>query len=121
MLEVNANDRFYVGIQDAVVFGSYLSTCERLSDLDVHYTTYRKIEDSSEFVRVTQQAARASGRRFSRYIDELYWPESEVKRFLKNRSRVYSLGDNSELLRDPSVPRLAIFHSRVPVDDWRGL
>jgi hypothetical protein len=121
MVEVNSDDRFFIGVQDAAVFGSYLSNDERLGDLDVHYTTYRKIEDSEEFMRVTKTAARASGRAFSSYIDELYWPESEVRRFLKNRSRVYSLGDNSQLLRNPSVPRRSIFQSRAPVQDWRKL
>jgi hypothetical protein len=115
MAAANDDDRFYVGVQDADVFGSYLTDAPTLSDLDVHYTTYRKIDDPAEFARVTEDAARASGRRFSRYIDLLFWPEAELRKFLKNRSRVYSLADNSQLLRDVAVPRLAIFRDRRPV------
>ena len=121
MTQVNADERFFVGVQDAVVFGSYLTKVDRLGDLDVHYTTYRKIDDQETFARVTEAAARGSGRRFSGFIDLLFWPETEVRNFLKNRSRVYSLGNNSELLRDEQIPRLVIFRGRAPVPGWRDL
>jgi len=121
MVQANRDERFYVGVQQAVVFGSYLSATERLGDLDVHYTTYRKIEDGTEFMRVTGEAARASGRHFSTIVDELYWPEDELRKFLKNRSRVYSLGNNEILLKRDDVPRTTIFEGRRPVDNWRDL
>ncbi|HEY6558851.1 MAG TPA: hypothetical protein VI072_16315 [Polyangiaceae bacterium] len=121
MIAANAEDRFYVGVQEAAVFGSYLTDVPTLGDLDVHYVIYRKLEDSDEFMRVTVHAARESGRRFNRYLDLLSWPEDELRRFLKNRSRVYGLADNSTLLADPNVPRVTIFTARAPVVNWRAL
>ena len=118
MAQANRDDRFLVGVQEAAVFGSYLTSQSHLGDLDVHYTTYRKIGDAEEFMRVSRRLARASGRRFDRFIDELYWPETELGRFLKNRSRVYSLADNSQLLEDSAVARLTIFADRRPVKGW---
>ncbi len=121
MIQVNSDERFFLGIQDAAVFGSYLTDVDRLGDLDIHFRTYRKIDDTETFTRTTTDAARASGLRFSSFMDELYWPEAEVRKFLKNRSRVYSLGDNSQLLADEAVPRLVIFRDRTPVPGWRDL
>jgi DNA-binding MarR family transcriptional regulator len=121
MVFANADERFHLGVQEAAVFGSYLTDAPTVGDVDVHYVTYRKIQDGAEYMREATRAARASGRRFSSYLDFVSWPEAELYRFLKNRSRVYGLADNSQLLADPNVQRVTILYNRAPVSNWRSL
>jgi hypothetical protein len=121
MEKVNEDPEFLVGVQEAAVFGSYLTSAERLGDLDVSYKTYRKIEDGTAFVEASQRAAQASGRQFSNFMESLFWPERQLQLFLKNRSRVYSLANEEALLQDPTVPRRVIFNDRRPVPDWKSL
>jgi hypothetical protein len=114
MMHVNENDEFIVGIEQAFVYGSYLSAIDRLGDLDVSLTFYRK-NPGDDFVEQCRRAARRSGRHFGSYFDELFWPEKQVLLYLKQRSRTYSLHQDERLLQDPAVPRRAIFLQRKPV------
>ncbi|XXT22576.1 helix-turn-helix domain-containing protein [Sorangium sp. So ce429] len=118
---VNEDPKFLVGIEQAAVFGSYISGAERLGDLDISYKTFRKIDDGNKFVEISQEAARESGRDFSNYVEMLNWPYKHVSLFLKNRSRVYSLGHDDELLNDPTVPRVVIFENRRPILNWQEI
>lgn len=116
MVHANASDEFLCGVQEAFVFGSYLGTNERLGDLDINLKLYRKNTDGDRFVDAALQSADASGRHFSNYIERLFWPETQVLLFLKQRSRVYSLHRDDPLLKgDPSIPRRAIFLEQRPV------
>jgi hypothetical protein len=114
MTHLNASPDFLVGIEEAYVYGSYLSNMDRLGDLDISLKFYRKEEDPEQFRVLADQAARESGRRFSNMIDWMFWPERKVLLFLKQRSRVFSLHVNEPLLEDPSVPRRAVFLGRRP-------
>jgi DNA-binding MarR family transcriptional regulator len=116
MVHVNASDEFLCGVEEAFVFGSYLGANERLGDLDINLKLYRKDTDGERFVDASLRSADASGRHFSNYLERLFWPETKVLLFLKQRSRVYSLHRDDPLLkRDPSIPRRAIFLDRRPV------
>lgn len=116
MVYVNKSDDFLCGVQEAFVFGSYLGTNERLNDLDINLKLYRKTTDGDRFSDAALRHADASGRRFSTYMDKLFWPETQVLLYLKQRSRVYSLHREDSLLDlDPSIPRQAIFLDRYPV------
>jgi hypothetical protein len=116
MVHVNASNEFLVGVEDAYVYGSYLTTQERLGDLDVSLRFFRKETDPDRFMALAQEATRESGRRFATYLDALFWPERKVHLFLKQRSRVFSLHVNEPLLElDPTLPRRAIFLGRRPV------
>ena len=91
--KVNAPDcSFMYTVETVVLFGSLLSTDrKRVSDADVSFELVRKPEldfDRASNERV--QAAREAGRQFRGFIEELCWPEREVKLFLKNRSRALS-------------------------------
>jgi hypothetical protein len=121
MSQVNHDERFFVGIQEAFLVGDYLGKAERLGHLEVHYTTYRKIAERSEFVQVARRAARASGRQASGDVGSLLWPEDKVTRFLESRADMFSLVTNMERRRDAETPRLVIFRERAPVPDWRDL
>ncbi len=121
MTEVNREERFVVGIQEAFVVGDYLNHAERLGALEIHYTTYRKITERSEFAKVAHRAARASGRKFAGDVSLRLWPEDEVTSFLENRAGMFSLTTNMERRRDSETPRLVIFRERAPVPEWRDL
>jgi hypothetical protein len=121
MEQVNADEDLLLGVEEASVFGSYLTSADRLGDLDISYRTYRKIGDGSRYVDMAERAAHASGRRFSSYLASVAWPDEQLRLFLKSRSRVYSLSVDEDLLRDPAVPRRVIFKDRRPVDGWRDL
>jgi hypothetical protein len=114
MVRVNDSDEYLVGIDEAVVFGSYLTGAERLGDLDVTIRIYRKEPDPQRFEALCDVQRRASGRHFSNYTNWLAWPEHKVLLFLKQRSRVFSLSLNDPILRDASIARRAIFRRRTP-------
>jgi hypothetical protein len=121
MSEVNSDERFVVGIEAAFVVGDYLNHAERMGALEVHYTTYRKITERSEFTKVAHRAARESGRKLSGDMGVRLWPEDEVTSFLENRAGMFSLTTNMERRRDSEAPRLVIFRERAPVPNWRDL
>ncbi len=121
MKRVNLEERFLVGIQEAAVFGEYLTSAKRLRSLDVRYTTYRKIQERAAFARMVERAARDSGRRFSSEIDRRLWPEDEVRSYLQDHSPVYRFSTDTQRVRDDRTPRLVIFCDRAPADDWRAL
>jgi predicted nucleotidyltransferase len=116
MVHVNTSDEFLVGVEDAYVFGSYLTDTELLGDLDIALTFFRKEPNGERFVELAKHAARESGRRFNSYLDFLGWPETKVLLFLKQRSRVFSLHVNEPLLTQRfEIPRRALFSERRPV------
>jgi hypothetical protein len=121
MEKANDDSGFIVGVEEATVFGSYLTSAERLGDIDISYTTFRKIENGETFVKASERAARASGRQFGNYVDFLYWPYQQLRLFLQSRSRAYSLGNDEGLLKDITVPRRVIFKNRRPIPAWRDL
>jgi predicted nucleotidyltransferase len=79
-----------------IVFGSYLDPKrERLGDLDVAIKLRRCSDD--EEVQKTVEESRRNGRRFANVLEWAFWPQSEVYRFLKARSRVLSVQDARSL------------------------
>jgi hypothetical protein len=65
------------------VFGSYLNPdIDPLGDVDIELTYGRRITDP----KVLSAYARASGRSFNTYVDQLMWPLTELVQHLKNRS-----------------------------------
>jgi hypothetical protein len=121
MTQVNSDERFVVGIEAAFVVGDYLNHAEHLGALEIHYTTYRKITERSEFTKVAHRVARASGRKLSNDMSVRLWPEDEVTSFLENHAGMFYLITNMERRRDDETPRLVIFRERAPVPDWRDL
>ena len=77
-----------------LLFGSYLFDKERIGDIDLALSFKSKVDDISERRRLEQQKvnlALRQGREFSNIVEQLSWPQTEVKHFLKNRSRAFSL------------------------------
>lgn len=93
---VNAQKRFLLKVTKVVVFGSYLTDVARLGDIDVAVALDFKHENSeilrAQWQRKLRQADR-SGIRFANAVERMLWPEIEIRKFLKARSRAISLHD----------------------------
>ena len=101
--EVNCNDYFLYKVETVVVFGSYLSTTETINDLDIAVKLVPKLRDADAFRTNAQNRisqAWKEGRRFSNTFEELAWPQIEVLRYLKSRSRIISLHETSDGVLD---------------------
>jgi hypothetical protein len=88
--EINRNPELAFGVNRIVVFGSYLDTSKpKLGDLDVAVQLgprARTLQEHRE--RCASRPVPASCRNF---VEEVGWPEIEVRRILKNRSSAISL------------------------------
>jgi predicted nucleotidyltransferase len=92
--EVNSNDNYLYYVNRACLFGSYLSSNEKLGDLDILVELLPKHSDrdkQQKLERLKIKQAIEYGKNFSYFVQELFWPYEEVLRFLKNRSRSISL------------------------------
>jgi hypothetical protein len=79
---VNRDPNLLYWIDEVVVFGSFLSTAPRLSDLDLAITYTRRIDNndvwqSMSLARV--RLAQANGRHFRSFLDRLGWPWREIE------------------------------------------
>lgn len=70
------------------VFGSYLNPeIDPIGDVDVELAYGRRITDQ----KALSSYSEASGRSFNTYVDQLLWPQTELARYLKNRSAFISI------------------------------
>jgi hypothetical protein len=94
-MAVNANAELSFVVSDAVLFGSYLTTAQRINDIDIGFRLAGRMagSDPREDVERRVSAARTGGRTFRSWFDELCWPRTEVLLSLKSRSRGISLHD----------------------------
>jgi predicted nucleotidyltransferase len=100
---VNNNPEFIYRVETVKIFGSYLSDQELLGDIDVAVKLCRKVE-GDEFTKRRDERiklALRSGRTFSNFIDQLYWPHREVWLALTSRKKGLSLHDedSDEILK----------------------
>ncbi len=95
--EVNNNDYFLYKVVKVVLFGSMLdaSTTE-VGDIDIAIVLERREPDLNKFFELHHQRIKEAftkGRTFQNIVDELSWPQREVRNYLKSRSRLISLHD----------------------------
>lgn len=83
----NADPAKLMYVRSLTVFGSYLNDTDQLGDLDIGLDHGRRTNDPA----ASRRYARASGRTFNSFIDELFWPQQELFLHLKNRSAAISL------------------------------
>jgi len=111
---VNKNPIYIYKVRLAVLFGSYLSTKERISDIDIGLDLVPKISDPKKFNELRQkkiQEALRGGRRFRNISEEAYWPLTEVWQFLRSRSRSLSFvsyADHKEIIEQAN--HMIFFH-----------
>ena len=98
---LNADDGYTSRVKEVFVFGGFLTAATELSDLDVAVRLERRYHGEEYTRRAKERAelAEAGGRHFRNIVDELGWPEIEVKRFLINKTRGISLHEADELER----------------------
>ncbi len=98
--QVNESSYFLYKVEKVVVFGSYLSSEDKIGDIDLAVTLAAKAQDREEAWRLNKERTREAceqGRQFSNIIDELFWPQREVFLMLKNRSRSFSIHSPDDL------------------------
>jgi len=96
--QVNANKELVYFVEIIKVFGSYLTDKEILGDLDVAIKLTRKYE-GDQFKNENHKRAdfaKASGRVFSSYLEEICWPQREIMLLLKTKKKGLSLHDEDE-------------------------
>jgi predicted nucleotidyltransferase len=88
--QFNAISHYLVDVESIIVFGSYLDPgLDRLGDLDLTVQLRSRLSERLSSDERTARRLRysySSGRRFSDYVDVLFWPEDQAVRFLRNRS-----------------------------------
>jgi hypothetical protein len=90
----NADPAHLLTIAEMAVFGSYLDpTVDRLGDLDLAVSAVRRETNGDRYVDRVLAYARASGRRFGVFHEQLFWPIRELRMILKNRSPAISITD----------------------------
>ena len=85
-------------ITKVIIFGSYLSNKQRINDIDLAVRILPKYDNDEQLIRNEERRDETenNGRYFSNYIDRLFFPENEVLKYLKNRSRAISLHKDSD-------------------------
>jgi predicted nucleotidyltransferase len=88
----NADPARLLTIAEIAVFGSYLDPAvDRLGDLDLAVSAVRRETNGDRHVDKVLAYARASGRRFDVFHEQLFWPARELRMILKNRSPAISI------------------------------
>jgi hypothetical protein len=88
----NADPGYLLTVKEIAVFGSYLNPdVDRLGDLDLAVTVVRRETDGDRHVDHVLRYAKASGRNFRVFIEQLFWPSRELILILKNRSPAISI------------------------------
>lgn len=115
---VNADERYAFWVDEVVLFGSFLtSDAATVGDVDVAIGLSWRTDDGDarqQLQRERVDAAMAEGRSFNTQFDELAWPELEVRRFLKNRSRVLSITSTSDMILDQAPHKLVYRRPGAP-------
>jgi hypothetical protein len=90
---VNSNHNYLYSIRRVAVFGSFLQHGDRLGDVDVAVDLRSRVvfDREHKWVELFQKHSRGSGRRFSSFAEELFWPRHEVLLALKSRKRSISI------------------------------
>jgi len=95
--QTNETDYYLYRVTRVVVFGSYLDQDKQeLNDLDLAIDLAAKQADErkqQELMEARIVDAHEKGRDFKNIVDQLGWPQTEVKQFLKSRSTAISLHD----------------------------
>ncbi len=97
---INASREYAYQIESVVLFGSMLSSAERLGDVDLAIELKPAILGDKEFderCNMRRGTAQAGGRRFTSTFEWVTWPQKEIILFLKSRSRTLSLHDLHDL------------------------
>jgi hypothetical protein len=92
--KLNENDMFCYKINRVILYGSYLTNKERISDVDIAMEIEQREKDIDKR-KIAKQAAidraHTQGKSFTSFISRLFYPYDEVYYFLKSRCRTVSI------------------------------
>lgn len=102
--EINSSDYYLYRVSKILLFGSYIKEdAVDFGDIDIAYELERKIKDADRFKKLDKEfvvKAKDEGKRFSSYIEELFYSETVVIVKLKNRNRYISLHEMNDDILD---------------------
>lgn len=101
--EINNNDYFLYRVSKILLFGSYIKEdAVDFGDIDIAFELERKVKDAAEYEKLDREfyeKAEDEGKRFSSFIERLFYSETVVISKLKNRNRYISLHRDDEILK----------------------
>ena len=93
--EVNSNEKYVYKVKKVLLFGSYIRPdVMELNDIDIAVELAPKFDDPDVLQKKGDDYTRAAierGRQFSHWLEEMFFPQTDIKTFLKNKSRYISL------------------------------
>ena len=104
---VNANPHYLHRVVRIAAFGSFVGDKPTVHDIDLALALEPKEPDPkrhADLMLARGQEAARRGRRFSNFVELLFWGHAEVQRFLKGRCRYLSFhpADEGALLAGPT-------------------
>ena len=100
--EINSDSTFLYSVKQLFVFGSYLDcNANDFGDIDIAFILEPKIKDDQKFMDAQNKLVREAcdnGKVFSSFTEELFYAETIVLRYLKNRSPYISLHRMRDLI-----------------------
>ncbi len=95
--EIRDDPHYIFKVKKVLVFGSYLDkNRDRINDIDLAIEVVRKetdLEKHNELRMARIVKAHKEGKRFRNIIEEQWWPEIEVRMYLKSGKRSLSIHD----------------------------
>ena len=92
---LNQNNEFIYQVKRIVIFGSYLNPENKdFGDIDIGIELEPRIKDKKAFELAENEIisnAIENGKVFSNIVDELFYPQNLVFKYLKNKSRYISI------------------------------
>lgn len=91
---VNSENYFLYRISKIIVFGSYLGKKKTINDIDISISLEPKEHDIEKQMKRNDMRIKEAyddGKNFRNVVEQVCWPEIEVIRYLKAKSRSISL------------------------------
>lgn len=109
--EVNRSEKYVHKITKVILFGSYIrSDVTELGDIDIAVEIKSKFDDPDVRRKKGQEYTRAamkSGRRIGGFLEQMFFPETDLKVFLRNKSRYISLHTtDDEVLKETETHQI---------------
>jgi predicted nucleotidyltransferase len=102
VVEVRISKYYLYKVTKVVVFGSYLTAKEKLNDIDISISLAPKEKNVEKMRKLAERRineAFSQGKVFSNFVEQISWPQHEVIKFLKGRSRSIGLHQDEGVLK----------------------
>ena len=106
---VNADDSYHFRVNKILAFGSYLTDCPTLGDVDLAVELKPRAEGGdrdTDAILEYANRAQAAGQRFRSYLDKLNWPTEAIHRALKGPSKSISIHSTADPVLEKATTRV---------------